>query len=396
MTESPLSSMPFSKASAFWLEQHRRYIKPNTLRNYQAAVKLLVASLGDVLVKDIQIAQVRAYQAERGKKAGSYLLNSEISVLQMILKEARCWKEIADLYRPMRVPKRRAGHSISADEERILREVAFSRPKWRLAAHCMMVMLSTTMGFGELRHVRRRDVDLKHKSILVRDGAKNDYRDRTIPMNAAALDSMFWILERWEKLGGREDSEFILPHRPRKPKGPWIFEEPMTAITSAFSAIRKQAGLPSFRIYDCRVQAITKLLSNPAVSPQVSKEIAGHISQAMQNHYSIQQFDTKMAALEALESPPVPPPNEPEPARQPMAPEDLMHSTIQAEIARQVDRQVALALQEHFASQPAPEIQGRRSRTKKNRSASGSKKEEAVFLRQESPTNVIAFPTRSA
>jgi hypothetical protein len=143
-------------------------------------------------------------------------------------------------------------------------------------------------------------VDLKRKSILARDGAKNDYRDRTIPMNAAALDSILWILERWEKLGGREDSEFILPHRPRSKKGPWIFNEPMGAITSAFNGIRKEAGLPKFRVYDCRVQAITKLLSNPDVSPQVSKEIAGHISQEMQNRYSIQQFDTKMAALEAL------------------------------------------------------------------------------------------------
>jgi len=76
----------------------------------------------------------------------------------MILKEARCWESIADLYKPLRVPKRRAGHSISADEERILREVAFSRPKWQVAANCMIVMLSTTMGFGELRHVRRGDV----------------------------------------------------------------------------------------------------------------------------------------------------------------------------------------------------------------------------------------------
>ena len=94
---------------------------------------------------------------------------------------------LKEFYKPMRVPKRRGGHSISADEERILREVAFSRPKWRLAAHCMTVMLSTTMGFGELRHVRRRDVDMKRKCITVRDGAKNFYRDRTIPMNAAAL-----------------------------------------------------------------------------------------------------------------------------------------------------------------------------------------------------------------
>ena len=190
MTESPLSLMPFPEASAFWLEQHKRYIKPNTLKNYQSAARLLIANLGDVIVKDIQIAHVRAYQAERGKKAGAYLLNSEISVLQMILKEARCWESIADLYKPLRVPKRRAGHSISADEERLLRDVAFSRPKWRLAAHCMTVMLSTTMGFGELRHIRRRDVDVKKRSLLVRDSAKNLYRDRTIPMNAAAHESI--------------------------------------------------------------------------------------------------------------------------------------------------------------------------------------------------------------
>ena len=204
MTESPLSSMPFSEASVFWLEQHKRYIKANTVKNYQNALKNLVPYLGDVLVKDIHIAHVRAYQAERGKKAGAYLLNSEIGVLQMVLKEARCWKPIADLYRPLRVPKRRGGHSISADQERILREVAFSRPKWRLAAHCMIVMLSTTMGFGELRHVRRRDIDLKRRSLLVRDGAKNLYRDRTIPMNSAAYDSICWLLDRWSDLGGRD------------------------------------------------------------------------------------------------------------------------------------------------------------------------------------------------
>ena len=65
----------------------------------------------------------------------------------------------------------------------------------------------------------------------------------------------------------------------------------------AFRGIRNAAGLPHFRIYDCRVQAITKLLSNPAVSAQVSKEIAGHISQRMQDRYSIQQFSTKKLPL---------------------------------------------------------------------------------------------------
>jgi hypothetical protein len=85
----------------------------------------------------------------------------------------------------------------------------------------------------------------------------------------------------------------------------------MKEIKSAFYSIREAAGLPHFRLYDCRVQAITKLLSDPMVSPQVSREIAGHISQAMQNRYSIQQFSTKKAALDGLVTPasaPIDPP----------------------------------------------------------------------------------------
>ena len=157
----------------------------------------------------------------------------------------------------------------------------------------------------------------------------------------------------------------------------------------------RAAGLPKFSVYDCRVQAITKLLSNPAVHPQVSKEIAGHISQAMQDRYSIQQHDTKMAALEALERPRRTEPEPTPPAQQP-ASATLIHCSIQEEMYRQVDQKVALALQKYFASRPSAEVQGRRARTKKNRSASVSKKEEALFLRQENPTKVIAFPTRSA
>jgi integrase len=336
------SSLTLAAAAPKWLASHHQYIRPNTIRNYRNAIRLLTESLGDILVKDVQIGHIRAYQAERGRKAGCYLINGEMSVLQMIMKEAGEWSRVKEFYKPMRVPKRRGGHSISSDEECALREVAFSRPKWRLAAHCMMVMLSTTMGFGELRHVRRRDVDMKQKCVLVRDGAKNLYRDRTIPMNSAAYDSMGWIIDRWEKLGGARDDQFILPHRPRVPQGPWLFEEPMLAITTAFNQIRIASGLRHFRLYDCRVQAITKLLSNPMVSQQVCREIAGHVSQAMTDRYSIQRFDTKMTALQALESPKVPPLPEPgpPPVTTPPAPMDFTHAAMQAEITRQV----ALAL----------------------------------------------------
>jgi hypothetical protein len=148
----------------------------------------------------------------------------------------------------------------------------------------------------------------------VREGAKNLYRQRTIPLNAAACESMEYILKRWAEIGGSSPEHYILPHRPRgkqaphwRKKIPWILSEPTTAMYSAFRSIRNAAGLPHMRIYDCRVQAITKLLSSPQVSPQASREIAGHISQEMQNRYSIQTFSTKKAALDTLDTPPTGP-----------------------------------------------------------------------------------------
>jgi integrase len=348
--------MPFSSASAFWFEQHSRYIKPSTTKSYAGALKVLRLFFGDILLRDITIAHIRQYQDERRKKAGAYLLNGEMSVVQQVLKEARLWKNLEEDYKPLPVARRGAGRSLDKEEEERLRAVAFSKKKWRLAAHCMTIMLSTTMGFGELRQLRRRDVDMQRRCITVREGAKNEARERTSPLNTTAFESMTWILERWKKLGGNSDEHYILPHRPRgerashwRKKIPARLDEPMTSINSAFTSIRNAAGLPKFRIYDCRVQAITKLLSHPEVSTQVSKEIAGHISQAMQNRYSIQRFETKKAALDALENPLVHPPSGPEPAIQPpmqaSAPADLMQPAIQAEIARQV----ALALRDREA-----------------------------------------------
>jgi integrase len=370
------ASLTFAEGAPKWLQAHKRYIKPNTLRNYQAAVKLLTAFLGNMRLSEITVNDFRRYQELRRERAGPYLLNSELGVLSMVLKECGEWHRIEKFYKPLRVPKRCAGHSISKEQELTLREVAFSKPKWRLAAHCMVVMLSTTMGFGELRQLRRRDVDMNKRCVLVREGAKNDYRNRTIPMNAAAYDSMSWILDRWKRLGGWDAEHYILPHRPRgeraphwRTKIPYILTEPMTGIATAFRGIREASGLEHFRIYDCRVQAITKLLSNPAVSPQVSKEIAGHISQAMQDRYSIQRFETKKAALDALENPLAPPPPEPTaPVSDPLpearrqgaaAAWEEIHAKAQAQPAKpepplstptlvqaEIARQVALALRD--------------------------------------------------
>jgi DNA-binding CsgD family transcriptional regulator len=101
-----LESLPFSTASELRFEQRSRYIKPNTVRSYRCALKVLKPFFGETLVREIEISDIRRYQLERRNKAGGYLINRELSVLQMILKEARQWRRIEELYISRKTAKR--------------------------------------------------------------------------------------------------------------------------------------------------------------------------------------------------------------------------------------------------------------------------------------------------
>ena len=264
MTGTPTSVPMFSTAAAAWFEGHKRYTKPSTADSYGDALKRLTSFFGDKPLNEIGSVHLRMYQGLRSAKVCANTVNRELGVLQQVLRGFDEWKRLEGRYKQLQESPRQPGQFLTMEEEQRLRDMAFTRPKWRLAGHCMMVMLSTGMSFGELRHLRRRDVNMKRKSVVVQNGAKV----RTIPLNSAARNSMAWILERWKKLGGCYPGHYILPHRGRREKAshsqktsPWILDEPMLTISRAFRSIREEADLPDFRVYDCRAQAIAKLPS---------------------------------------------------------------------------------------------------------------------------------------
>src|ERR1700678_121676 len=115
------ASLTLAEAGPKWLAGHQQYIQPNTLKGYRNSIRLLTASLGELLLKDVSIDHIRAYQAQRSNRAGSYLINSELSVLQMILKHAGQWSRIKEFYKPFRVPARGAGHTLTQQQEQRLR-----------------------------------------------------------------------------------------------------------------------------------------------------------------------------------------------------------------------------------------------------------------------------------
>jgi hypothetical protein len=121
---------------------------------------------------------------------------------------------------------------------------------------------------------------------------------------------MRWIVKRWEKIGGSDPGQYILPHHARRTPqqkedpshtgaGP-LFTEPMGQIYRAARAILKDAGLAHLDAYDMRSHTITKLLSDPNVSDQMYTEIVGHVGAAMKRRYSKQRMENKRGAMDAM------------------------------------------------------------------------------------------------
>jgi integrase len=431
-------STPCNEALAIWFDQHKAYIRGGTPRTYRQYITTLSNFFCAKPLTEIGVTEVRAYQAWRSQTCVATRVNAELSALQMTMKEADLWAPVAKLYRPLPVPKTKVRQNMSEVEERRFLQVALDpkMPRRLLAGHCLVVMANTSMGFGELRHLRRQDVFLTDDPpfVEVNGGNKNDYRLRSIPLNFLALRSMRWIVKRWEKLGGREVDHYILPHHARrKPEerlqsghagaGP-IFIEPMGHIYRAARGILHDAGLGHLDPYDMRSHAITKLLSNPEVSDQMYTEIVGHVGNAMKRRYSKQRMENKRGAMDAMCRKQIdlceqqaegeilarkqqvesevrvplglPENKTPEWPEQTSMPQlqipNIEHPSIQAEI----DRRVALALEARRGTARMPERLLRRRLIRRRRSASNANGEHMGPIQRPSTLNVISFPGNSS
>jgi integrase len=304
--------LPINAAGEIWLENHKRYIKRITYMNYRLMVHSLAEFFGELPLGQVHIGNIRAYQDWRSKKAGALRVNQEIACLQMMLREIDRWRNLIDVYRPLPVPKRKVRQCMSQEEEQRLVVVALdsSKPRRRIAGHCLIVMANTSMGFGELRHLRREDVfldeDIPH--ITVNGGLKNDFRERNIPLNFLALRSMRWLVKRWEKIGGTEPEQYILPHNARRvtpdpshrEKLAPRFDEPMLTIYAAARGILNDAGLSHLDPYDMRSHFITKLSEDSDVSDETYEQLTGHHGTRMRKRYARPRMIKKVAAVTKL------------------------------------------------------------------------------------------------
>lgn len=298
-------ALRFWQAAPIWLRDRQDEIAPKTKEQYELYIRTLGKFFDQLTLSSIHIGHIDEYAAERLESVGASLVRHEINTLAQVMDRAGLWTEIAKFYKPPKLKKSKAGKAIAPEQEERLLAVAASHPRWKVAYWGWLISRTTTAGPGEITHLHLNDVDLGEKGTLhIRDGIKNDYRERYVTLNETSRWAVGQMLKRYyrivKKLGINPDPEhYILPGRRRGSR-----YDPTLAMGSwkkAWQALRAKADLENVRAYDGRHLAITALLEDKEVPERVVIDMAGHVSKRMLNEYSHIRLDPKRAATAKLE-----------------------------------------------------------------------------------------------
>jgi integrase len=228
----------------------------------------------------------------------------------MILKDAKCWTEIGEEYKPMRETNRGPGVALTLEQEKCLFETAKQKPQWDAVYYAALVAVNTTQRGCELKGLRLRDVDLLGRTVAVRRSAtKTDAGCREIPLNDTALWALGRLVDRARILGASQPDHFLFPaFRYRRTKDSTTAAgtgydptQHMKTWRTAWRSLKRKAGLPTLRFHDLRHSCITKL-AEAGVPDHVLMSISGHISPEMVKHYTHIRSKAKEAAVAAIQS----------------------------------------------------------------------------------------------
>lgn len=293
-----LTQLVFRLAAEAWLETRKPYLSTRTYSDYAGYIKTLASFFSEVKLTEINPDLIRAYQRMRMVRAGASAINHECSVLQQMLKRIGHWKEIASDYQPLSLPKESPHRALTEVEEIRLYRIGPTNPAWEVAYLAFVISINTTVGPGEMRHVRLTDIRDDEKTMRIQpEGAKNPGRIRVIPLNEYAWNAIQYLRERSRRLGCTEPHHYLLPFRIHR--GLYDPERPCKSWRTAHNALCMAAEI-DVSPYSFRHHAITKLLENPDVSDETSEALAGHISSRMKKRYSHTRLSVKRAAVEAL------------------------------------------------------------------------------------------------
>ncbi len=304
----------FSVAAEEWLAT-KSPRSEHTVFHYRQYVDSLSAIFGKRLVCDLTADDITDLQQrrEQEKKSGR-TSNAELGVLRQILKRHRLWNALVEVPGSVtfKAERRDVGRSIPRDDEtKLLDAIRQSRSPALLPLFVMAI--DTGLRASELRHLRRRDLQLTWADGFIESGAVVVSRSKTeggtgrmVPLTRRACA----VLSLWlSRFPDAEPDSYAFPQHcvgfASNKRKPLLYDldltKPIGEWKSAWNVARTAAKL-NYRWHDCRHTFISRLAENPNVSEQTITALAGHVSKRMLERYSHIRAQAKRNAIETLES----------------------------------------------------------------------------------------------
>lgn len=307
--------LTFLEASEKYINSRKLELQPSSLTKEKQLLVKLKEYFGTTRLNRISAEQILSFREWRAETCGPASCNMEVGVLRRILKRAKLWHSVADDVKPLKEPPT-IGRALSPEQKSALMEAAALKPEWETAYYASIIALATTMRGCEIKHLQWQDINLvSDPPTLTIRKSKTAAGERIIPLKSDAFEVFVKMRARAELFGSVLPEHYIFARfrSVGRFNGKVIVErrmlefDPTAHIGSWKKAWRKlttKAGLSGLRFHDCRHTTITDLLTNPNVSIQTTKAIAGHVSQRMVDRYSHIRLEAKRSAVEALTTQP--------------------------------------------------------------------------------------------
>ena len=298
----------FDRATDEWLTLKSVTLSPRSVQIEQANLIHLLPKFGRLLITDINGMNIGKYQQGRLKEGASpKTINLEIGTVRAIMRWKRLWGKIQPDVKMLKVSNN-VGQALTHEEEaRLLEECSKSRSRSLYPA--VILALSTTMRYSEIRLLKWKQVDFFGRRIWVGKSKTQYGEGRPIKMN----DRCMHVTTMWaDTFPGRKPEHYVFPTEKYGAAGddfkPCVHStDPTVPIgdwKEAWEAARERAGL-NCRFHDLRHTACTRMLEAGKPFPLVARIMGWSPSTAVRMSFRYGHFSAaaQEEAVEALNGP---------------------------------------------------------------------------------------------
>ena len=232
-------------------------------------------------------------------------------MLAAVLKNARLWTPLLELYEPLRVAKHGPGQALSPEQTAKLIETALTNDGWFVALCATVLAYATGCRSGEIKTLQLGDLMLDGESPHIRLRPENtkSRREREPALNELGIWAVNQLLKRAQLLGAHRRDHYLLPadlSKHTKKTDPlhggkgFDPARHQTSWDSGWESLKRAAGLKNFRFHDLRHSHITRAIE-AGVPIEVVMAQVGHISPEMTRYYTHLGADSKHAAVAAVQ-----------------------------------------------------------------------------------------------